>query len=414
MKKQLIACFLLTSCSLSIGGCSQQAKVNNPTAENKPCPLTDKPLTSFQDELLNLAFDTATAIPVNPHGYDRSRAQQKVIDTSFELDQPQRAIGYIEKIADWRRGESYGDFAIYSLRHSCSDGIQQYLDRAQKISDQEEDWQRDRIRVKIAQTHVLLGETEKANSFEKGVVEASESGKVIGVKAMIADEESFDKQIKGFDELIASGNFDIMKNALDSSTELFNRFYDDVKKRSLIEAKIKTSMKKAKMPVSIQTELFIKLTESALNHKDQAQALLLVSEAQLLIDTAQWRTAEFKIPFVAKLAGLRFLAGDEQKAKADADALLKFYDSESNKIVNIYRAGVLRPIAEAYQSMSDTKSALAVYKKALEAGVENPNSRPRAEDLSATCISLALHRVQPDDELWNRIQQIKQGLGDPW
>ncbi len=64
--------------------------------------------------------------------------------------------------------------------------------------------------------------------------------------------------------------------------------------------------------------------------------------------------------------------------------------------------------------MDDTAAALMVYKRAVEEGVENPNSRPRAEDLSATCLSMALHMVEPDAELKNRIRQISEGLGDPW
>jgi hypothetical protein len=64
--------------------------------------------------------------------------------------------------------------------------------------------------------------------------------------------------------------------------------------------------------------------------------------------------------------------------------------------------------------MGDEAGALFVYRQAVEEGVENPNSRPRAEDLSATCCSMALHAVEPDAELWKRIRQISEQLGDPW
>lgn len=64
--------------------------------------------------------------------------------------------------------------------------------------------------------------------------------------------------------------------------------------------------------------------------------------------------------------------------------------------------------------MGDTAAALAVYKRAVEEGVHNPNSRPRAEDLSATCCSMALHGVEPDGSLWARMEDIRGRLGDPW
>ena len=57
---------------------------------------------------------------------------------------------------------------------------------------------------------------------------------------------------------------------------------------------------------------------------------------------------------------------------------------------------------------------LAVYRTAIEAGSENVNARPRAEDLSATCRSMARYDVEPDAELWARIEGIENGLTDPW
>ena len=83
-------------------------------------------------------------------------------------------------------------------------------------------------------------------------------------------------------------------------------------------------------------------------------------------------------------------------------------------IVNIYRAQCLRSIAEAWHALGDQPRALAAYARAAEAGVENPNSRPRADDLAATCCSLATNNCEPDTALWKRLEAIRDGLGDPW
>jgi hypothetical protein len=64
--------------------------------------------------------------------------------------------------------------------------------------------------------------------------------------------------------------------------------------------------------------------------------------------------------------------------------------------------------------MGDAGTTLNLYRRALEAGQENPNSRPRTDDLIATCCSLALHAVEPDETLMSRIRDIRAGLGDPW
>lgn len=373
--------------------------------------LTDQPLAAYQNELLDLAFKSATMIPVKPLIKDRSRAQAEVVEVSLKLDQPQRALGYIEKIDNWLRGASYADLAVYSIQHGEIKDVQHYLDLAGKISETTEDWRRDNIKVKIAQVQTLLGKNQEAEKLEKGV-EASEKGKLAKTKAMVSDKESFDQQIKEMDALIASENFDVIKNALESSTELFNRFYDDKDKRSLVEKKIKASWEK--MPLFIRIDLMEQLVGFALDHKDKKTALSLVNETQKMMDGAQW-PVQYRVPMAAKLADFRFRAGDIRKAKLDADVTLALYKAKGKgTIVNIYRAEALRPLAESYQTMGDTKKAIDVYKMAVEEGYENPNSRPRAEDLSATCISMALHKVEPDAQLWSRIREIHQGLASPW
>ena len=76
--------------------------------------------------------------------------------------------------------------------------------------------------------------------------------------------------------------------------------------------------------------------------------------------------------------------------------------------------GVLRPLAEAYLAQDDVATARTLYAQAVEAGVANPNSRPRAEDLSATCCSMALHGFEPDEALWARLVAVRASLAEPW
>lgn len=393
-------------------GCDKQEKTGDIGQEKSVMAgsLTDKPLASYQDKLLGLAFETAAAIPVKPHIKDRSRAQEKVVSAALELDQPLLALSCLEKIDNWRRGSGYADLALYCARHGFTDEAQQYVNRAMQVSESAEDWRRDHIRIKIANAYALLGQNQQADQFGAGLADA-EAGKIATVKASIADEDAFDEHMNALEPLLVSNNFDIVDNALQACAQLFHRFYDHTVRRSLVEEKMKTSWEK--LPIFKRVEFLTELAGFALDHGDQAKSLALVNEAQTFMDGAQWRP-EHRIPLVSKLVRLRFGAGDEQKARADADTLLALFDAERNKMANIERAGTLRPLAETYQSMGNTATARAVYKRIVEEGVENPNSRPRAEDLADTCISMALHEIMPDDELWNRILQIQDGLGDPW
>ncbi len=397
---------------LSAAGCGRQDGTKDvaQSESGAVAPLTDMPLAAYQSELLEHAFETATAIPVKPHMKDRSRAQEKVVEVSLGLNQPLRAHSFIERIGNWRRGSGYCDLAFYCAKHGYADEAQQYLNLAGQISEFAEDWRRDQIRIKIANTYAWLEQAMQTDPLKAGAG-GSGLGRAAGVKAMAIGEDHFNEQMNALDALIAPGNYDIVENALKTCANRFNRFYDDEGKRFLAEEKIKTSWDK--LPIFKRVELLTELAGFALEHTDQDKSLELINEAQRFIESVQWRP-EHRIPLMSELIKLRFRAGDGQNARNGADALLVLFDSQRDKIINIYRAGTLRPLAEAYQSMGDTAVALAVYKRAIEESVENPNSRPRAEDLSAACCSMALHGVEPDAELWTRIRQINEGLGDPW
>ncbi len=372
--------------------------------------VSDKPLEAYQVELLEVAFGAASAMPLKPHIRNRSRAQESVVAACFALDQPQRALGYVERIDNWLRGSGYADYAQYCAQHGATCDLQRYLDLAAAIVQREEDWRRDTVRVKIAQTYVWLGQTDRAAQFEAGVV-ASEMGKVEAAKAMTISADNFDEQVNALNALIATGQFDQMKNAAEACTQLFNRFYADETRRSSVERTIRATW--SQLPTVVRIELMMTMAGFSRDHGDQAKALEFINDAQANLDGHQW-LAKDRIPMTARLARQRYLAGDKEKGRSDVDSALAQFDAQRDTIVIIYRAEALCPIAEAYQTMGDTAAALKVYRRAVEEGVVSPNSRPRADDLSATCCSLARHGVEPDAELWTRIRQIREGLSDPW
>jgi tetratricopeptide (TPR) repeat protein len=269
----------------------------------------------------------------------------------------------------------------------------------------EQAWRRDRILVKIARTHALLGNEAEAERFETGVVE-SESGQVAAVRAARLPEEDFDRELAALDAFIAGTNLDQARTAMDVCAQLHDRFYADAARRARVEERIRAA--EPKMPVAMNIELLMELAGHALDHGDSAGALALVERAK------GFAGACTHVPMVARLAALRHSCGDREKARAEADAARAMCEQQRPEIVDIYRAGMLRPLAEAYLAMGEPAVALEVYRQAVEEGVGNPNSRPRAEDLAATCLSMARHGLQPDDELQARIYQVFGALGAPW
>ena len=407
--------FLLPGLLLCAAGAATLFAVNHGSAQAQSASNADKPLAEYQRKLIDLAFTSVSAMPANPHKKNRSRAEESVVATCFELDQPQRALALVERIDDWRKGSGYADYAFYRARHGETKDVQHFLDLAQQISDQGEptisqDWQKDRIRVAIAKTHAWLGEPEQAARFEAGL-EHADMGKVDAVRAMRSDGTEFDEQLRALDAVFAHGDFDLVHNALETCAQLFDRHYDEPTRRNLMEERIKTSW--GKLPLQVRIEVLMELARFALDHKDEKKALALVDDAQAILDSGKW-LPENVTPLAAPLALLRYEAGDRGTARTNLDALLALYESQRGLIVDIYRAGTLRPIAEAYQRMGETAKALAVYARAVEEGAANPNARPRAEDLSATCCSMAKCAVEPDAQLWKKLDEVAKGLKDPW
>ncbi len=386
---------------LSLTACSPQ----------QPKAPQDKPLAAFQTNLLQTAFDYATAIPVDPHSKDRCKMQAAVVNACFELGQPQRALSYIEQIGDWRRGAGYADYAFYCTQHGFTNDVQKYLDLAEQISAAaDQDWRRDRIRIKISKTHALLGQTGQADQFSTGVDE-SVSGEVARVEATMSTEDTFTNQIKEIDGFIATGSLDPVKNGLYACAELFNRFYDNPERRDQMENKIKAEW--SPLPIFFRIELLIELSEFALRHADQSNALALVNDAKGIMDGFAW-PAEYHIPLAARLAALRYRAGDQAAARSELLSEQKRFTEKQAEIINIDKADTLIPVAEAFLVTDAVTDALQVYKQAVDAAVENPNNRPRAEDLTAICLSMAKHAVEPDEALLTRIREIQTHLGDPW
>lgn len=413
---------LLIICVLQslFSGCDRKPE---PSAPPKSAPqgqpalqetLTDSPLEPFRQDLLQLAFETASSIPLEPHIKTRSEWQQRVVMTCLQLGQPNRAIAYIEKIQDWRQGLSYAQAALYLAENGCPQKARQLLAKAEQANSRDtREWSSDQVRIAIAQAQMVMGNVDEVERQQSRLHE-KETGVIASAAASQNDQESFENKARTLDALIATEQFEAVKNALLAYAKLYDHFYADPEKRKAAENKIKAS--REALPYFIQYKLMVKLTESSIKHNDLPKALQLAGEIQALIDGQNWPLMHH-VAMQAKLAQLRFNAGDRETAALQADAALNLFlkdSSDRSRIITIEKAEALVPLAETYQAMGNRDKTLHIYKLAVQAAVENPNSRPRAEDITDILCSLALHAVEPDAELKTAVSRQIAELGDPW
>lgn len=377
-------------------------------------PVGEGPLTSTQADLLDLGFRAALALPLEPHLKDRARAQEDVVVACLVLDQPLRAREYVDRIPNWRRGTGYADLSFYWAERGDEQRAEEYLalaEREAREAEQRQDqqWRRDRILAKMARTMVWLGRGDEVVPIEAALVEA-EAGIVWGARASLLASEDFEARIQAIDHHLKSGSFDRMRGALETCAKLYERFYDEEDYRA--QAKERIDLYSPKLPPLVHATALHQLAEAALEHGDEENALALLDQARKILGDASGN-AEYIVPVLARLAPLRFRAGDEGGARSYLEDALTAYDAKRDAIIDMFRAAVLRPVAEAYQAIGDPAMALAVYSTAVEEGFENHNSRPRAVDLAATCASMATCGFEPDERLWVRMRDIHAALDAP-
>lgn len=380
----------------------------------------DAPLAEHRLELLDLAFEAASALPLNPHVKNRSRAQEGVVEACFALEQPRRGLRYAESIANWRRGVGYADYALHCARLGLADEAQAWIERAaaiastQEESEENEDaqqWRRDRIRARLAEACQVLGLAGKAARFSAGL-DPSEAGRIEASRAAHVTAEELPAELERIRAAVQTGNMDQSRNALTLAVELYDAFFADDERRESVAELFRQNHDK--LPRFVVVDLLARMGDKALVHEDTERAREWV---RLATETAggpsDW-TLDLYVPVVARLVVLRHGCGDDDAAGRQADELFERYLAERGSITDMFRAEALRPLAEAYVTLGRLDAAGRIYAQALEESVLNPNSRPRAMDLATLCTSMAVTGFEPDAELWERLRAARGMLADPW
>lgn len=377
-----------------------------------PSVWQDAILEPERARLLDLAFRTATAVPVDPHIKDRSRLQEEVAAVGLQLGQYAKVADYAEQIGDWRRGSVYADLASAAITLGQSPRAMNYLNRADEIAQAVglADWRRDRIRIKIAAAYAKLGDVSLARSYQSNI-----SLEFIGSLELLDPETrrpaSFELQVQTLDQLVASETFELIKNALNGYVRLYGQHYGDPSRRALLVEKFNSA--RSNIPAIVQFEVVSGMFEAARRNGDMASAKEWVHEARALVEKHQW-PVEYHVPLLAKLAVLDHASGETQRARLGLESAVAIFDSQRDSVPSMDRAGMLRHVAEAHQRIGESAQALRVYRRVVEEGRVNPNARPRAMDLSATCRSMALHGALPDAALWALLDRTFTELRAPW
>lgn len=386
------------------------------TSETVTAAPRDAELAPYRAELLELAFDTASSMPLEPHVKSRSLAQEGVLMACLELDQRARAATFAAQIENWRRGTAYAELALHCIRKGDrGEHVDGFLERAHVASEAPEEeigqsWRRDRIRAKIAQAYGLLGRTAESMMF-RAELENAEALRLSALESERVSDEQFDALIETLDQAARIGDFDMIRYTLDASVALYKRFYPNEKRRAKIEERAQEYWRSA--PFGLRIDVLLGFAEAAHAHDAKEHAAEILSQTREQIASARWLAADYS-RVMKRMSRTYRDVGERAKALECVQSALEKFEAERAEIQNFERAAALRPIAEAQAALNQTELALATYRRAVEDGAENPNARCRAEDLAATCASMAVAGIEPDAELHAKLVAIRAGLKSPW
>ncbi|MBK8979360.1 MAG: hypothetical protein IPM29_25970 [Planctomycetes bacterium] len=359
--------------------------------------LTDSPLEPHQQELLALAFSAASAMPLDPHVKNRSRAQDTVVSACLRLGQARQAFGYAGQIVNWRRGTCLVGVAEHCAVIGETSAAEYFLGQAADVATGlkrdplELEWRWQRIEAGIAEVRAKL-----AAGVDVGDPEARFAARVEALSAGLG-----------------SGDFDLIRATMALCATLYDREYGNAERRLALERLVDGTIADGKLPAALRIGLQLDVGDVARRHGDRARGLSLVERAAEMLESSAWLPAD-RIPLAARIAALRGRLGRAEQARSDLESALAMFDDSRDEILSVDLAKVLRSVAEACCDIADRERAAETYRRVVEVASENPNARVRAIDLSETCLSMAERGFAPDERLRARLLEIREGLRAPW
>ena len=360
--------------------------------------------------LLTTAFAVASQMPMNPHERDRARVQESVVQACLELGLLDQAAQFADQMQGWRQGMV---LALLGQRYAGLgqiDKAREYAARALLVDVGESTWGKDFVATEVARIYVKLGDEGKAYATVSPALQA-ERGRIEAERTAKLPESQLDAQADQFDKAIATMNFDLVRGAIDGYLAWLDRVVDDAPRRERALKALSAAI--PGLPWDLQVRCNVQLADVLFAHGYKELASLQLDRAGELFRATVF-LPEDTAPLGVVVVKARIRMGDADAARAELRRLRAEFEPRAETIENFLRAASWRSLAEGYQLLGDTNDVGRCYTAALDAGAINPNARPRAEDLSATCVSMAVSGFMPPTELLLRIEHIRAGLADPW
>lgn len=381
-----------------------------------PLPADDE-IAAWRTKYLRLAFDGFSGMPDVPHEKNRSRGQRVVVEECLNLGQRNLALELTREITNWQRGLGFAGIAEQLARNGSDYDSSTLLTLAQRAAlsamqeQNPQEWRRDRVFARIASTHILLGEPEKAAPYVRGGLEPSERARLLETRARTLSNEKLGDLYTEIEALIATGELESIQASLAALGMLYERSRDDSGRREQLEAQVFSAIQN--MPTEVQLGAIERLLIEAHRAGDEKATRRLFDRFTAMRAAIYWKPLD-DVRLHGRVAWLQFLIGDEADARATLLAGLARYDELESRIQNFERSDALLPLAATYAEYGMKTDALALIDRCITLASVNPNARVRADDFSAILTTLVRVDLKPTAELDARLEKARRSLRAPW
>lgn len=365
--------------------------------------------------ILGLAADAAVQIPLDPHVKTRSRLQAEIVATAVATGHYDVARAIVPEISNWRRGLAQATIASGLAEAGESERARAELAVAEGIEvtltgEMVQGWRRDRVRAQIALTYAHLGDVAQAAAIQARL-EGAEAGRLATISARMADLEKIDQNTAAFVAVAQTGELEQIQSALLGIVEFYGMLEAGDERLTTLERAIRDNW--TRIPGEPRIQILESLVAKDLAAGRMEHATSLVDEIEAMVRDKSW-SAEQGIALLARVGRHRHALGQKEQSLKVLREAVGQYEAAREGIVSIWRGRSLRPLAEAFHAVGSPTSAVQLYERALIEAVENPNSRPRLEDLVLTCNSIVATGVQTPESLRKALMRTRAALGIPW
>lgn len=371
---------------------------------------------SQRGALLEVAFEAATSIPLKPHAKDRAAAQEWVVRQTIACGRLPLAQAWAAQLEGWRAGvmqcelaKAWNTSGDQPRAHAC-------MDRVRVIAGAETEWRRESVTRAGMEAWIALGDPTEAMRLvgadaERLTIQSVAAEEATAAHATRAPGQrvASEERLELLGAALAGPLFDDRASALDAYSALYRSGDDGTR----VGVRAVVFEETGQVPVMIRLRTLRQMAEADLESGRTADAGMVLAAFAGLVRETNWSCGQ-RVVVEADLAALQAQTGDPSVARETLSGALERFSAETRQIADIDRAEVLVACAHAAAAIPDAAWAERLFVQALEAGLINPNSRPRAQDISYVCAAAAASACGESDQLIAAARAATAQLGDPW